>query len=214
MHVINIANSRAIRLLRISEGQDRVFWPDFTAILQKEFRFVGVPLSLEDYSNAASGISYRHGKFDGVVIDTLDVFADGIVVNSKGRGEICDKFIDTLLEIGRKQFSFEYDFAPEPRAYVSSLEVELSKDLSRVLTKILGLSKVIEDLLTSYNGVAPPAFLASGFSLSADPSLGPRPAFTFERKADAPLEQNRYTSQAPLVTGDHVKLLDRLGRLL
>lgn len=217
MKVTAIVNSRAIRLFQVSSGMESLFWPDFTASLRDKFRFVGIPLELEDY-DLSKGVNYSHGTHNGTVIDQLQVFSDGVVVNSRGRGELCDEFIDVLLDLGKQKFSLEYENAePVSRAYVSTLEVETNKDVFRNLSKFGALSQLLGELVGAYNqrqgNAQLPKFVIAGLSFSTDPSLDARPSFTFERKADTGFDQNIFFSQAPLITGDHIMVLERLDRL-
>lgn len=202
--------------------------PDVVSGFRERYGFLEVPTTVAGY-DASKGVTFRHGKFrvrtsvsaqgrvsEEIVIDQLQVFNDGLVVNTKAYVEDADLFIDDVISWATSAFGYNIlDDPPMQRAYASQVEIYFEGSLPPLFEKISILNKRITTALTSY-GKTPPSYEVSGFSLHCDTTklLAPIPsAFTFERRTQHPFTSNIYFSSAPLNTSDHLKVLEELEGL-
>ena len=204
---------RSIRFLHIVSGQENVFVPDFVRGFQETFRFVDVPLKLEDFDTANKGATFRHGFFKGAVIDLFQIYDNGVLAEGKVSTDICDDFLDAVLAWAAEKFALAYaDEASQRRAYVSELETVSDKELMKTLSKLKAIGELLGEKVTSYGRKCPP-FHPSGIHLAPnfnEEGVNAAGRFLLERRGGIPFERNVYFSTAPLSTRDHMSVLERL----
>lgn len=230
MELIAIVLGQAVRLFKASDPIGGTYLPDLVTGFKERYGFLETPISLQEY-DATKGITFQHGKFqvpprnlpDGrayneIVIESFQIFNDGLVVGTKAFAEDADLFLDDVIQWAKSKYRASiFEHTPMKCAYNSNLEVSCSKPLTTLIDKISRLNKQVTTAITSYGSTTPPSFQISGFTLHCDLTSiePPRPsAFTFERRAGEPYSSNLYFSTAPLKTEDHLKLLEELEKVL
>jgi hypothetical protein len=203
--------------MRVVAGQENIFGPDLVRGLQEKFRFVEVPVRLEEL-DTSKGASFRHGAFNGAVIELFQIYDNGILADSKTSTEHIDEFIDAALAWAAERFHLTYSESTtaQRRGYVSQIEVTSQKELFRPLSKLKVIGELIGEKVTGYGKECPP-FQPSGFHLSTDFNAdGTMTAdrFVFEYRGGIPFGQNTYYSTAPLATQDHMRVLKRIEEVL
>jgi len=106
-----------------------------------------------------------------------------------------------------------------PANYVSQLEFIVDRPISEQLMILKPLAELVTGLVRGYGFTACPDYEPSSFILFFDNSKFTNPptfagSFLVDRRAGAGYEENRYYSQAPLRTADHIALLNELEKLL
>src|SRR5690349_1902148 len=91
---------RAVRFHKISEPPGRTYIPDAIKVVQEHYGFFLHGLKNMIWNN---GIPFNHGRFkanrEEIIIDSLKIFFNGIVVESRSHTELVDEFIDHLLSL-------------------------------------------------------------------------------------------------------------------
>ncbi len=228
MKLVSIVLGQAVRLFRVSNPIGGTYLPDVVTAFRERYGFLEVPTKVAEY-DASKGVTFGHGKFkvrsrkspqgrvsEEIVIDSFQVFNDGLVVNTKAFVEDAELFLDDVIVWVTQTFGYNIlDDPPVQRTYISQIEVAFPGSLLPLFDKIGILNKRITTALTSY-GKVPPSYEVSGFILHCDTTkvLPPIPTgFTFERRAQHPYTSNLYFSSAPLKTSDHLKVLEELEKL-
>lgn len=228
MKLVSIVLGKAVRLFRAANPVARTYLPDVVEAFRERYGFLEVPTKLAEY-DPTKGITFGHGKFkvrttesaegrvsEEIVIDSIQIFNDGLVVNTRAFVEDADLFLDDLIAWAIKKFGYNIlDDPPIQRTYASHIEVTFQGSLVPLFNKIGILNKRITTALASY-GKAPPSYEVSGFSLHCDTTklFPPIPtAFTFERRTQHSYTSNLYFSTAPLKTSDHLKVLEEIEKL-
>lgn len=106
-----------------------------------------------------------------------------------------------------------------PMNYVSQLEFLLDRSISQRLTMLKPLAGLITKFVRGYGFTACPDYEPSAVYLFFDNSKLTNPptfagSFLIDRRAGVPYQENRYYSQAPLKTADHVAALVELEGVL
>lgn len=106
-----------------------------------------------------------------------------------------------------------------PTNYVSQLEFLSERSLAEQLKVLKPLAGFITKLVRGYGFTACPDYEPSAVYLFFDNSKLTNPptfagSFLVDRRAGAPYEENRYYSQAPLKTHDHIAALGELEKAL
>ncbi len=213
MKVKNILLARAIRLLRFT-GRP-LYMHDVMKPIVEQYKFLKVPQTLEEFDDT-KGITFSHGKFNSrgrdVVIDSFQIFNNGLVADTREDTEDADKFLDDVIEWGVKTLDRILPEQSVETLYLSNLEISLTTPLSTYMPIEQQLTGEISRYLKEY-GVKHEPFELVSFALNFDriklPSVLTN--FTIVRREGESFDSGLYFSTAPLKTKDHIALLEKLG---
>jgi hypothetical protein len=183
------------------------------------YKFLKVPQTLEEYDEA-KGVTFRHGKFQytrgketrDVVIDSLQVYNNGLLADTRSDTEDADEFIDDLLAWAVKTYDITIPAQRVEQIYLSNLEISSSKTLSNYIPSSKDISEELARYLTEY-GIKHEPFEPVSFALHFDKTVLPNSLltnFTLQRRETVPFSSGLYFSSAPLKTKDHLALLEKL----
>lgn len=213
MKVENILLARAIRLLRFT-GRP-LYMPDVIRPLVEQYKFLKVPQTLEEFDEA-KGITFGHGKFNSggrdVVIDSFQIFNNGIVADTREDTEESDKFLDDVIAWGVKALGRILPAQSVERLYLSNLEMSLKTPLATYIPSGQQLSGELSRYLSEY-GLTHEPFEMVSFALNFDRIKLPNSVltnFTIQRRDGVPFNSGLYFSTAPLKTKDHIALLHKI----
>ena len=187
------------------------------ASIKDRYDFTKSPLHEHDRSDKGSFV-FSDGFFansDEKRSVSLTVFRDGVVAESASNTDHATAFLEDLRE-----FAIEIGYSmPQSssitRGFTSDLVLESDAVLLAINPKLLPLIQFVQSRLVSLDG-KPREFEFSRISFSSE-DLGkpfaPVP-FTFERRLEQPFSANRYYSEAPLQTDEHIELLNMLEGIL
>jgi hypothetical protein len=216
MKLSSILTSKTVRFLFGTFQSGSAYIPHVNKLMHERFGFLGLPKSLEEM-DGNKGIKFMHGNFNGITIDLLEVFNDGLVVHTKTNTNQADRFIDGLIDTVKKELNFVPQEIPHrSRMYISELEVSLDKDIAGAFKNF---SKVAELITASISELADetPSMQGTGLVFNYDVTKSPhiKPVrFTLERRAESAFDTNLYFSSAPLPTDAHLSVLQEIERAL
>jgi hypothetical protein len=213
MQLENALFGRAIRLLPISDlGRGRIYGVHLVRACEDRYGFWRGPREVEEF-DLAKGVAFLHGYFqDRIVIERLQVFNNGLMVEVNADTDECDAFLDDFLDWLRVDIGLDIiQEAALPRFYYSNVEVTCSFSLAEKLPKLARIGQEITKKLREYGQTAVPdvELVSLGYGAPGEP-----PTFRFERKEGIPEERRIYFSAAPLRTKDHLQLLKELESIL
>lgn len=182
--------------------------------LMKRYAFTIVPKVEQLESNK---IEFRQGAFNDVGIESFTIYNDGVVVSSKSSTDVLDTFLQDLNDWMETTFNLKkVETHAINRAYESTLLVRSNAKLLQALDALTPLQDIIGKSLKAATGLEA-RFEPFGISFGADYSLIPgiKPInFRLERRGGLSFDTNYYVSQAPMRTGDHLKLLEKLEKMV
>lgn len=192
---------------------------DFFAAIKDRYDFANAPLHEFDRSDKGSlrfeGGSMHDADERAALSVTFNIYNDGIVAQTSSNTDHTTAFLQDLRE-----FAIEWGFSiPSPssinKGFVSLVIVETEFPLLSINPKLMPIIEFIQSKMSSLDG-KPREFDLTGIEFSSeDRTKNHAPAgFTFERRLEQPFSANRYYSEAPLQTKDHLKLLDMLEGIL
>jgi hypothetical protein len=216
MRLQNIIGSKAIRFFSGSSQFGNPYMPATIQLLQENFGFVQVPRSLEEY-DASNGVKFFHGNFEGVTIDLLEIYSDGISVQTKTNTDVGDKFIDNLIELVSKKMNFKMREIPHKRRlYTSELEIILEKNISEAFEKFSNVCKIMNKSFQKQADDIPPVEMTGiifNYDAVHSPHLKPG-VFSLERRRGFAFDTNIYFATAPLPTDLHLETLAEIEKVL
>lgn len=183
--------------------------------LIKRYGFAGFPTNVQQLE--ASRVEFRQGVFNDVGIESLSIYGDGIVVTSKSPTDILDAFLADVTEWMESAFGLKrVETHDINRAYESGLLVRSEAKLLGALEALAPIQEMIAKSVKAAMGLEAklePFGIAFAVDQTLIAGMKPNP-FRLERRAGVGFDTNYYVSQAPMRTVDHIKLLERLEKLV
>jgi hypothetical protein len=212
MKLLHIKKSHVIWLVGLrpkTKPAPRAYLIDLIA---KRYSFVGFPTNIQELGDE---VVFQDGQYDGLAIDKLSLFPDGLVAESTGNTKDVDAFLDDAVAWATAELGYEVISTPGVRqtitkTYSTTLEAHLELDLERWLSQLSPVTELLNSLM---KGSAPAPYRPAGIYFNYDDTLN-KPVstgtFKLERKIAKRFDPNVYLSIAPLTTDDHVKFLESL----
>jgi hypothetical protein len=186
------------------------FYPELTKTLVSRYNFQRFPQKLEDFDES-KGVIFGVGRLGGTVIEQLVVYTYGIVLDTRVSTQESRRLLEEAFEWGREDLGFTYkpDMAKRWQ-YASQVTF-------RSTAQMTGASSAVERLAASVaKGVAD----TTGENLKYDLSIlgldydqltrkHPLGRFSIQRRDNTPFSENKYFSDAPLPTDQHLRLLEQ-----
>lgn len=222
MEVLSVLTARALWFVELRDVNPRGIALQRTLLpaLAERYRFTTYPYDKPDNhpTDDAPGFRFREGEFtnsEGVqIIVNLAIHDDGIVADTRSSTKDSEVFLTDLLQWAVKEFGLV--FRPDMvhrKGYLSELNVSPSVPLNSLHPGLDKIATRLSSLVSTPD--YPVHYEPAGIFWSGDPTLELKPAaFRFERRLDAPFATNRYYTQAPLQTDQHLELLDELEELI
>jgi len=214
MEIVTYERSVLLRLAIWARKEGAVHLPSIVHAIQANFSFASGPTQLSDIE---SGIEFGHGVFDGIAIEKLGIYNDGIVFQGSVPTESLDKARQQLLDWAVTEFGFEVvDTHEIDTLYESNLLVKMKKNIGGALNGIETIRRHIESTLVQNSKLKTkyqPAGIVFACDAAKTPGLRPAP-FRLERKLSVDFDANLYLTTAPMKTEQHLALLQALEGLL
>jgi hypothetical protein len=221
VRVLNIVAARSTWLFDLADlnPKGKSLFPEIIDWLKDTYNFQEAPesTSVPNEENR-KGLPFKRGEFQAreeVFVDVeLTLFNDGLVANSSSSTEDTDRFLENVLASAVTKFSLTFDPSMVRRKlYLSEVNVKLDQPLANLNPK---LAQFAEKLSSMCRTIIAQPFEVGGLSLWADVTnaVYKAPPFLIERRINAPFNENRFYSKAPLQTEEHVTLLKELEDIL
>jgi hypothetical protein len=221
MKLLSVKQARSIWFLYLIELNPRGL--NLTSLIKpfvEKYNFQIYPNKPEELGFGKENIEIKFigGNFrktPGDIIDfNLSIYNDGLILDTRSSTYDSDTILDDILN----WTSSEYGFVPYyeiliRRAYVSELYVQSNKSMNMLNPKLSEFSKQLTSLVVSQEKQH--KYETTSIAFWTDQSIANPPgAFRFERVLNVPFNTNRYYSAAPLQTDDHIKMLEKLEKIL
>jgi hypothetical protein len=189
----------------------KAFYPDIVQGLVEKCGFMKFPTKIEDFDEN-KGVEFIGGRWDGVTIEAMKIFTGALQVDTRASTSESERILYETLGWAHSKFGIKF----EPRmvkrtAYVSDLtfhsDVPILGDNYSPLAKLTASANTAIAELTGQNEEWLPNILTLNVDLFRHKQM--HAAFTIQRRADTPLSQNKYYSEAPFATDVHIKLLEQ-----
>lgn len=216
LELVGIENSSLTALFLATRPDGQPHLPRAFGELIKRYSFVGFPTKVEELE--AAKITFRQGVFKDVNITSLDLYGDGMVFTAKAPTNLLDALLVDLCEWMETTFGLKrVETHAINRSYESNVLIKSDAKLLKALDVLRPIQEFVSRAVKDTMGVDT-KYVPFGISLAADhaelPS-GLKPvAFRLERRAAFAFDTNFYVSTAPLRTQDHLKLLEKLEKMV
>lgn len=182
---------------------------EFVQEAVKQFRFLKYPQTVEEF-DAQKGIEFINGQIGKKAISKFVIWPNILVIEGRCHTSECIETLGELLDWGRAKFDLTY--RPEMirrYAYVSDLSFESDVPL---LTFDPLIKRISHRLSTTLTGLWDEQINCElfDFKIGHDPltrKWGIAP-FQITRRAEHNFTENKYFSEAPLPTDEHIALIE------
>lgn len=172
--------------------------------LGQRYSFAKVPEEFADL-DITKGINFISGECQGVKVDKLTLYQNGLVVDTRSSTDDSQKVIDDLVGLAHELLGAKVDVGR--RLFVS--QVVFHSNIRMALLNPI-LQRIIDRLTDSvsaamnheYTFDASVVVNAELWQAKITPGV-----FSIERRADSPFKENTYFSNAPLRTSEHIEIL-------
>ncbi len=220
MKLLSISNAKAIWLFSTLDMNPRGHSIEgLLEAIQERYKFKIMPTlaQLHEFNTKKQAIPFSMGEFEwsgGVASMAITYYADGLMVETRARTAAADECLSDLLEWLESDHSMNGVKSLSIRKiYSSEVYVTMAKNLTTINPKLERLVKLFAEK-SQWPGSATP-FQLTGITIGADPSYkGQHPVFKLERDIQAPFDESRYYSTAPLSTEEHLEFLEEMERIL
>jgi len=214
MKLLSIKMSRLTVLFHFTRAQGQTYLPQAAAGLVERYSFAGSPQSIAELK--ADRVDFKHGLFNGSAIESLEIYDDGIVIESRSDTELIDAFLEDLLEWMQSEVGLSiFKSRTIDRMYESNLIFHADEKIMTPLKAMSALCGQVGEMVALNTGLEV-EFQSAGFTVAADhtqiPSLKPS-IFRLERIFASEFPLNQFISVAPLKTSQHVEVLEKLESL-
>ena len=211
MKVAAILLARTLAFVETADINPRgqVFFPDLTNELVKRYNFQVFPQTPDQFDQQ-KGVVFRAGRFNDKTIESFTIFDSLLVLETRSNTSDSKEIIEEMLEWGNKTFGLNY----EPKmirhwAYVS--DITFHSDFPLLAAANTSLSRLAQKTSEAVSTIWRERvdYEPNSLAINHDPlkRLTGIAALTISYRANVPFSENKYFSEAPLPTDQHIKLL-------
>lgn len=193
----------------------RVHFRDLVPALVERYGFMKYPQKAEEFDET-KGVVFEGGKAGEVGNLRFQIFSGALVVDTTSSTQDSERILEDTLVWASNEFGLAYKPSLVRRAaYLSQVTFHSDVPLSMLHPVLSAISKKLSERVPQFFGL-PVSYEPTTIVIGFDPlTLKTAPsAFTIDRRADAPFSENKYFSQAPLPTQEHIGLLEEIEREL
>lgn len=214
MEITAIPIARLIAILEITDldPQGKVNYPELFSAIVSRYKFHKYPQKPEEFE-LQKGAVFEAGKWAKGTVEKLTIFGGGFVVETRSSTDDSEAFLHDLLAWAKEQFDIRYSQETlNRRGYVNQIVFRSDVPLLKLLSDSLSS---LADKVSQAVGARekhPLDYELTQFWIHYDQTIRkvPLAAFTIQRRIETPFSENKYFSEAPLPTKQHIQFLEEL----
>jgi hypothetical protein len=219
MKIISYENAKNVMLfpteeMRPDNGSDYGF---LVMRIAERYGFKSIPDVNKSFRDlTGSPLTFSQGRFEDGAIKEFAVYPEGLVVDGL-QTSTCMDFLDDVLDFSYSELGLKTIISQPRHYYSSTVVVEFENSIDLMIRKFDRIKELASRLLKNRRGIDQPvsAFrLGFGVDRLALPANTAASDFVIERRANVPFTQNRYFSDAPLPTDEHLEFLEAIEAIL
>jgi hypothetical protein len=210
MELVSISLARVAVFLEIQSLDPRGAQtpPEGAHIIAQRYGFARVPKTADEM-DFQKGVTFAAGRFENIAIDQVQIFSDGIIIDTRSTTDDSLRVLNDLLAVAREKNGANIRptrmHCVSQVVFRSKLQLALLNPLLQPIADRLS-EQTSKDL--SHSIRFEPTVVLFGpetWQLKIAPNQ-----FSIERRAGTPFNENTYFSAAPLPTVDHLKLIEEV----
>src|SRR5580704_19263338 len=148
MNLISSETGQALQLIVMDEARPLsggVFLPDAVGRVMQRYRFLSTSAAKQTDPNQPikfqTGVIHIEGE--AFTITTLEVYSDGIIINSRNTDD-ADKIMDDFIPWAITDLRFREPVTKIPRTYQSQVVVSLDQSLNSFMVRFDNIKAITE----------------------------------------------------------------------
>jgi hypothetical protein len=217
MQLLAVRTARFIAAITTEELNPRglVIYPSLIEGLIAKYDFDTYPDDDAELDET-KGIVFENGNWNGILIDIVTIFGDGIVIDTRSSTKDSEAIFNEAMEWASKSVGITY--SPDMvsrKIYVSELVLRSEVGFNSLNPALESFSEKLSNTIGLYAGQVS-NYTLNGVTFSYDSShLNTSVApFRIDRLEKAAYSENKYYAVAPLPTEEHLKLLEEFEAIL
>lgn len=207
MELVSITLARVVAMVQLQEWDPfgKALSLEAIATIGSRYSFVKSPTKLEDL-DPQKGIELVEGRLGDICIDRINVFPNGIVIDTRSSTENSEKVLNDILALAHEVFGAA--IKPLRQSFMSQFIFRSDMRLATLNPVVPKIATVLSER-ASADLKHPFSYEPTAILLNVDTSqTKTAPAmFTIERRAEIPFAENTYFSGAPLRTAEHIEIV-------
>jgi hypothetical protein len=212
MELLSVLQARALAWVEPAELNPRaaVFFPDLVQALVARYNFQKFPQKPEDFDEA-KGVTFGAGRLGNSVIDQVIIYTYGLVIDTRSSTQESKRLLEEALLWASTELGLVYKPSMIKRwQYASQVIFRSDVPLTDVSPPIQGMARKLTARIAENMGerlsYELTALVVDYDQLARKHPLG---RFSIQRRENTPFSENKYFSEAPLPTDDHIALLEQ-----
>jgi hypothetical protein len=207
MELVSITLARVVAMVQFQEWDPfgKALSLEAIAAISSRYSFTKHPTKLEEL-DPQKGIELVEGRLGDICIDRINVFLNGIVIDTRSSTESSEKVLNDILAFAYEVFGAT--IKPARQSFASQFIFRSDIHLA-ALNPILAKIGAVLSERTSADLKHPFSFEPTAILINVDTAQTKTPPvmFTIERRAEIPFAENLYFSSAPLRTAEHIEIV-------
>ena len=193
----------------------RIFFPELAKGLVERYQFQKFPKEPSEFDEG-KGIEFADGRRGNDVISRVVIYNFAILVETRSNTNLSQEILEDALLWAKGEFGLTYEADMIKRcAYVSQLTFYSEATLNLLNPILTTLSQRITDAVSNFQRTQTD-YQTTTFGIHHDHTTrkATMAGFTVQPRAESPLDDHKYFSEAPLPTDMHWELLEDLESAL
>jgi hypothetical protein len=212
MRLSAVLLARAIAFVEMNDLNPRggLRLPGVASMIVDRFGFAKYPQKPEEFDEI-KGVEFIEGSFEETGIDKLTIWHNGVGVDVRSSTDEARAIIETSLEWLKNEAGLTYSPDMIKRwAYLSQLTFYTDADLDGLHPAIRNMgSRLTTAVSRLYGSDFQFHTNVLGWGFDRTVKQFPISDFSIQRRAESPFSDNKYFSQAPISTNEHLNLLQQ-----
>ncbi len=217
MQLLAVRTARFIAAITTEELNPRglVIYPSLIEGLIAKYDFDTYPDDDAELDET-KGIVFENGNWNGILIDRVTIFGDGIVIDTRSSTKDSEAIFDEAMQWASESVGITYSPNMVSRKiYVSELVLRLEVGFNSLNPALQSFCEKLSSTVNSYAGLTANYGL-NGVTFNYDTShlntsIAP---FRIDRLENTAYSENKYYAVAPLQTDEHLELLEEFENIL
>ncbi|HZQ19606.1 MAG TPA: hypothetical protein VFA90_12860 [Terriglobales bacterium] len=210
MRLSAVLLARVIAFVEMNDLNPRgkIRLPVVAEMIVSRFGFAKYPQTAAEFDET-KGVEFLEGSFDDIGVDKLTIWFNGVGLDVRSSTDDAKSILEKSFEWLKKEVGLNY--APDMVkrwAYLNQITFYSDADFNAVHPALRNVSNKVTAAVSRIQGsdfAFSPNYLGWGFDRTI--RQFPISDFSIQRRADTPFSENKYFSQAPLSTDEHLKIL-------
>jgi len=183
--------------------------PVVAEMIVNRFGFAKFPQKAEDFDET-KGVEFTEGNFEDIGVDKLTIWFNGVGIDVRSSTDDAKVILDKSFEWLKSEVGLNYTPDMVKRwAYLSQVTFYSDADFNIIHPALRNVSRKVTEAVSRLQG-AEFAFVPNWLGWGFDRTVRQFAIsdFSIQRRADTPFSENKYFSQAPVSTSEHIKILE------